>query len=87
MSKYLKLVVPLSMVPSGEVVTKRNGEKPYTVAREIKIFGENPAVIKACEGVVYLSDGTQTYTAVKDSTEVVWQAHFAQVAKIIEPPR
>ena len=54
----MRLILPAAMIPEGTKVYKPTGEKPYTLTRNIKIFGDGRPPINADEGIVFLwSDG------------------------------
>lgn len=69
---YVHLLLPLSEVPSGQNVSKRTGEKQYTVQDAITIYGGMKQVIKADEGCRFLVSGS-SINACLSTTLVLWE--------------
>ena len=71
----LKLLIKASDVPKGECVTKRGGEKRYTIRGEVNIYQMPPTpkqVIKAEEGTVFLVSADGEINVISGDTEVLW---------------
>jgi hypothetical protein len=71
----MKLLIPIKDVPEGERVTKKTGEKLYTVRDRIRIFSDDVNVrkeIKADDGVRFLVNDNGDVNAVDAKSEYIW---------------
>jgi hypothetical protein len=66
-----KVIVQASNLEDGAVVTKKTGQKEYTVRRSIKIYGENRQEIKSDADNIFLVDSEGNINQIKDSTELL----------------
>lgn len=83
-----KLLVSLYEVPNGAIVTKRTGEKNYTVQRSLRIFTEGESGLKEvkCDsGFVFLVQNNGDVNAVIESKEVCWHASEQDVRNLLDP--
>lgn len=63
-------------IPVGSFVTKRTGEKEYTVEDRIRVFptGDGPSQeIKAEGGARFLANGRGDFNVVDPKTELLWR--------------
>lgn len=66
-----KVIVQASNLEDGSIVTKKTGQKEYTVKRRIKIYGENRQEIKCDVDNIFLVDADGNINQIKDSTELL----------------
>lgn len=66
-----KIIVQASNLEDGAIVTKKTGQKEYTVRRSIKIYGENRQQIKCDADNIFLVDSEGNINQIKDSTELL----------------
>ena len=61
-------------IPVGATVTKKNGEKPYTIRDCVKIYGEeaNQKELRADDGTRFLISANGDINIVAGDTELVW---------------
>ncbi len=82
----IKLILPAGEIPVGSVVTKKNGEKQYTLKDKIRIFdaNQNTTTINASDGTKLLVADTGDANVIKDDVELVWEAEEYQVISYVE---
>lgn len=90
----LKLILPAGDIPLGATVTKKNGEKLYTLLDRIRVFpagekGVEAPMPEVCEIVAV--DGTRFITAprcdanvVAATTELVWHVSVEALSSWLE---
>jgi len=66
-----KVIVQASDLEDGAIVTKKTGQKEYTVRRSIKIYGENRLEIKSDADNIFLVDSDGNINQIKESTELL----------------
>jgi hypothetical protein len=73
-----KLILSANEIPFGSTVTKKTGEKKYTLREKIVVYNGSkiiaPMEIKAEPGVAFIVSENGDVNAIEDSTELVWLA-------------
>lgn len=73
----LRVLIPASELPDGQVVTKRTGEKPYTLQSVIRVHGAGDMQkLTADKGARFLVDCIGDVNAISDTTEVLTELDF-----------
>lgn len=68
----ISVLLAASAIPVGSTVTKRTGEKEYTLRSSVKVYGQN-IEIKADPGTIFLIDTrTGDANAIPSSTVLMW---------------
>lgn len=68
----ISVLLAASEIPEGSTVTKRTGEKEYTLRSSVQVYGQN-IEIKADPGTIFLIDTrTGNANAIPSSTVLVW---------------
>lgn len=71
MPDVLKVIVEARHLEDGTIVSKKTGQKEYTIKRSIKIYGENRQEIKSDADNIFLVDSDGNINQIKDSTELL----------------
>ena len=79
----MKLILNISDVADGSVVTKPTGEKTYTVRDKLVIRGENPVEIKSQSVTRFLADCSGNIISVSNDTEVAIDAEPCDLINIL----
>ena len=68
------VLLPAYKIPSGSVVTKRNGDKEYILNRNINLYGEKKEIINYA-GVIFLipKDGPNKISCIPDDSILLWK--------------
>lgn len=65
-----------SEIPLGSTVTKKNGEKQYTIRDCVKIYGDNDPnrqrELRADDGTRFLISDSGDINVINGDTELVW---------------
>jgi hypothetical protein len=75
----LRVLIKASELPDGQVVTKRNGEKLYTLRHAIHVHGSGDIPsqqINASKGARFLVSSDGSVNAISDATEVLTELDF-----------
>ncbi|WP_417459071.1 hypothetical protein [Kordiimonas sp.] len=84
--RNFKLLIAVGDVPSGQIVTKPTGSKPYRVTRTIEIAGQPP--IECRDGCVFMCpDDGGKIQAVHAESEVVWELSQEQLFWLVSECR
>ena len=81
------VLMEAQFIPDGSVVTKKTGEKIYTISSEIRIFGvttKDNIVIPAKDGARFISHG-HDHNVVAPETILVWRASDEEILELLEP--
>lgn len=83
--KMFKILLPANEIPLGSTVTKRTGEKPYTLKDRIRIFGEtgDARELKATDGTRLLVSETGDANVVGGETELLWYAEEFELLDLL----
>ena len=72
----MKVLMPAKDIPLGAIVTKKTGDKPYTIRENVKIYGtvEQQTIreIKCDDGTRFLVSATGDINIVNSDTELLW---------------
>ena len=70
----MKVLMPVSEVPIGSTITKKTGEKEYTVREKIRIFGDNTHQKEICadDNTRFLISDNGDINVISGDTEVLW---------------
>ncbi len=72
----MKILMAAQDIPLGSIVTKRTGDKLYTVREGIKIYGtpeqQSTREIKCDDGTRFLISETGDISIVSNDTELLW---------------
>lgn len=70
------VLLPLSKVPTSAVITKRTGEKEYTISGSVRIYKQDGTsqIITSDEGTLFIipCDGGNAINAMSTETIVKW---------------
>ena len=81
----MKVILPVSSIPSGHVVTKRTGTKEYTVSRGVTMYGANERrTMEAEPGTAFIIDSTGNGNAIPDDTELVVELDSDELLELLE---
>ena len=82
----MKVLIAVGRLPNGSSVTKRTGEKQYTVRREIRIWEVDGTakVIKADESARFLVTAGGEINTMGAGVEVIWHATLEEVVALEE---
>lgn len=82
----IKVLLKAKDIPLDSIVTKRNGDKKYTLRKEIRVFGENgeKRSIEAKEGAVFIVSKNGDANAIAGDVELLWYASEESLADFIE---
>lgn len=83
----LRILLPAGEIPSGSVVTKRTGEKEYTLVQEVTIYGpekNQERIIKSDENSRFLDSGNGQFNAVGSQTLLLWRAERWELQEYLE---
>lgn len=78
----MKVLIAVRDIPVGSSVTKKTGDKPYTLRDDVKIYGstqeqrETLRELKADEGTRFLIAQNGDISIVSGDTELLW--HVAE---------
>jgi hypothetical protein len=69
-----KLILAAEFIPLESKVTKKTGQKPYTLRDKLRIFNENHTQqeVKATDGARFLVSENGDANVVSGSTELLW---------------
>jgi len=82
----IKVVLPACSIPVDSLVTKRTGQKVYTLRKEIRIFGTSERRgITADAGVLFLVSENGDINAIPAGTELVWSATADELRDLLDP--
>lgn len=86
MSDPIKVLLPANEIPVGSRVTKRTGDKVYTLRNEIKVFGlaNSNQVLKGEDGVRFLIAPDGNAGAVDGQTELLWHTDKKSLSQWLE---
>lgn len=73
MPSVFKVIIQASHLEDGTIVTKKTGQKEYTLRRSIKIYGENRQEIKCDADNIFLVDSDGNINQITESTELLAQ--------------
>lgn len=83
----LKVIMPIGVVPDGAVVTKKTGEKKYTVHTEYNLHTPDGPVKFQTQGsrLITPKDTNSTFgiNAISNEIEVVWHCTFEQLESLV----
>ena len=81
----MKVLLPASMIPLDSTVTKRTGDKKYTLRKELRVFSidKTEQKIKADSGTVFLVSEKGDANAVPGDEELVWYAEDSAVRAML----
>ena len=69
----IRVLLPAYLIPLGSIVTKKTGEKEYSLKNNIKIYGEGGQEIKAPKETLFLvCDGS--INIINRETLLLWSA-------------
>ena len=72
----MKMLMPAENIPLGQTVTKKNGEKPYTIRDCVKIYGDadpnRQRELKADDGTRFLISESGDINVINGDVELVW---------------
>lgn len=71
----MKVIVRAEFIEDGTTVTKVKGQKPYTLRRSIKIYGENRREIKCDPDCVFLMDSDGNIDMISGDKELMVNVH------------
>jgi hypothetical protein len=81
----LRVLIRASELPDGQVVTKRTGEKRYTLRHAIHVHGSGDIPsqqINADKGARFLVSSDGSVNAIADATEVLAELDFNLLYKL-----
>jgi hypothetical protein len=81
----LRVLIKASELPDGQVVTKRTGEKRYTLRHAIRVHGSGDIPsqqINADKGARFLVSSNGDVNAISDATEVLTELDFDLLYKL-----
>ena len=84
-SRKFKIILSAREIPFGEMVTKINGEKKYTLKERVIIYGENRQEIQSAPGIVFMVGLDGAINAIVDTTELVWHADYESFVQQFDP--
>jgi hypothetical protein len=72
----IKLILPANQIPVESTVTKKTGDKKYTLRKELRVFSidKTEQKIKAENGTVFIVSEKGDANAVSGTEELVWHA-------------
>jgi hypothetical protein len=79
----MKVLIAVKEIPIGSTVTKKNGEKVYTVRDKIQFFGEKGQVINPEDGTRFLV-AMEDISIVSGEKEVLWDATPRELYEYIQ---
>ncbi len=79
----IRVLLPAYLIPLGAKVTKRTGEKEYTLKNEIKIYGEGGQEIKAPKETLFLVCEGSTNIIERD-TVLLWGATDYDLSEFLQ---
>jgi hypothetical protein len=74
----MKVLIQARSIPVGSTVTKKTGDKPYTLRDDVKIYGstqeqtEALRELKADEGTRFLISQTGDISIISGDVELLW---------------
>lgn len=72
----MKVLIPAKDIPLGSIVTKKTGDKPYTIREGVKIYGtveqQTTREIKCDDGTRFLVSAAGDINIVNSDTELLW---------------
>jgi hypothetical protein len=82
----MKIILPASDIPLGSIVTKRTGEKQYTIRNKIRIFNENgiEKEITSNDGTRFLVNKNGDANVINSNTELVWYTDKSTLINFLE---
>lgn len=83
--RTFKLILPAKDIENESTVTKRTGQKEYTLIRSINIYNNKGSkqTIDAEKGAVFLADERGNFSAYSGDTELVWCLSYDELYNFV----
>jgi len=82
----MKVLIAVQLVPEYAEVTKRNGDKVYTVRDDLNVYYSHftePKTIPSIGGARFLADKNGNATAVNGDLEVLWYTDIMEYNSVM----